>query len=74
MKRLSVILVVVVSLSTVAFTALWERAHQEHIATPAEIKSWEAAFCDGYASGHPLPPLYVGHGKWETMSCNVNGA
>ena len=49
--------------------------HEEpHVATPAEIEAWHTNYCDAYASGHPLQPLYVGNGKWMgVMSCDVNG-
>ena len=75
MKRWAVILVVVISLSAMAFTAMWARTHQDqdHIATPAEMQSYEASVC--YAAEHDLPhpaPLYVGNGKWMGMSCDLS--
>jgi hypothetical protein len=74
-ERWLVAFVVMVSISFVTFTAIWVPSHQQRdrMATPEEIAAYEAAACRAAWNGLPRPePLYVGNGKWMSVSCDGN--
>jgi hypothetical protein len=74
-RRWPVALVVLISISAVAFTAAWLKTHvehAEHIATPAEIRAYPRSVCYAAENGLPHPePLYVGNGNWISAHCDV---